>query len=51
MTTVVVEIGPRPGGANTPQEAGDVPLEFVPDLDVYLEHVMCSCNASDDNPY
>jgi hypothetical protein len=26
-------------------------LEFVPDLDVYLEHAMCSCNASDDNPY
>jgi hypothetical protein len=51
MTAVMVEIGLRPGDANTPQEAGDGPLEFVPDLDVYLEHAMCSCNASDDNPY
>jgi len=41
----------HPGDANTPQEAEDGPLEFVPDLDVYLEHAMCSCNASDDNPY
>ena len=51
MTAVTVEIGLRPDDANTPQEAGDGPLEFVPDLDVYLEHAMCSCNASDDNPY
>ena len=41
-------IGRRPGDT---QEAGEGPLEFVPDLDVYLEHAMCSCNASDDNPY
>jgi hypothetical protein len=33
-----------------PGRAGS-PLEFVPNLDVYLEHAMCSCNASDDNPY
>ncbi len=51
MTAVLVEIGLRPSDANTPQEARDGPLEFVPDLDVYLEHAMCSCNASDDNPY
>jgi hypothetical protein len=51
MTAVMVEIGRRPGGANTPHETGDGPLEFVPDLDIYLEHAMCSCNASDDNPY
>ena len=36
MTAVMVEIRPRPGGANTPQEAENGPLEFVPDLDVYL---------------
>lgn len=51
MTAVMVEIGRPPGDANMPQEAGDGGLEFVPDLDVYLEHAMCSCNASDDNPY
>ncbi|MGZ3387939.1 MAG: hypothetical protein ACXVB5_23970 [Isosphaeraceae bacterium] len=43
--------GSAPATPNTPQEAGDEPLEFAPDLDVYLEHAMCSCNASDDNPY
>jgi len=26
-------------------------MEFVPDLDAYVEHSMCSCNAGDDNPY
>jgi hypothetical protein len=58
MTAVMVEIGRRPsdigrrpGDTNTPQGAGDDRLEYVPDLDIYLEHVMCSCNASDDNPY
>ena len=51
MTTVMVKIGRRPGDPNTPQEAGGDLLEYVPDLDVYLEHAMCSCNASDDNPY
>jgi hypothetical protein len=33
MTAVMVEIGPRPGDANTPKEAEDGPLEFVPDLE------------------
>lgn len=51
MTAVMVEIGRRPGDTNTPQESEDDRLEYVPDLDVYLEHAMCSCNASDDNPY
>ncbi len=51
MTAVMVEIGRRPGDTNTPQEAGAGSLEYVPDLDVYLEHAMCACNASDDNPY
>ncbi len=50
MTAVMVKIGSRPGDTNTPLEAGDSRLEFVPNLDVYLEHAMCSCNASDDNP-
>lgn len=48
MTAVMVTIGRRPGDT---QEAGESSLEFVPDLDVYLESAMCSCNASDDNPY
>jgi hypothetical protein len=48
MTAVMVKIGQRPGDT---REAGEGLLEFVPDLDVYLEHAMCSCNASDDNPY
>lgn len=51
MTAVMVEIGRRPDDTTTPQEAGDDRLEYVLDLDVYLEHAMCSCNASDDNPY
>ena len=51
MTAVTIEIGRRPGDADTPQKAGDGTLEFVPDLDVYLENAMCSCNASDVNPY
>ncbi len=51
MTAVMVEIGRRPGDTNTPQGAGAGSLEYVPDLDVYLEHAMCACNASDDNPY
>ncbi len=51
MTVVMVEIGRRPSDINAPQEPGNVTLEFVPDLDVYLEHAMCSCNAGDDNPY
>lgn len=33
------------------QHAGDEEIEFVPDLDAYVEHSMCSCNAGDDNPY
>jgi hypothetical protein len=48
MTAVMVQIERRPGDT---QEAAEGPLEFVPDLDVYLENAMCSCNASDDNPY
>jgi hypothetical protein len=38
----------KPSG---PPAAPSLWNHFVPDLDVYLEHVMCSCNASDDNPY
>jgi hypothetical protein len=30
---------------------GNDEIEFVPDLDTYVEHSMCSCNAGDDNPY
>ena len=35
----------------TTRVGGEGRLELVPDLDVYLENAMCSCNASDDNPY
>jgi hypothetical protein len=49
MTAVMVEIGRRPD--DDTQDPPDGSLEFVPDLDVYLESAMCSCNASDDNPY
>jgi hypothetical protein len=48
MTAVMVTIGRRPDDT---QEAGEDQLELVPDLDIYLENAMCSCNAGDDNPY
>jgi hypothetical protein len=45
MAPVPVQIQPAAPGA------GDDEIELVPDLDTYLEHSMCSCNAGDDNPY
>ena len=45
MAPVPVEIQPIPSGV------GNDEIEFVPDLDTYVEHSMCSCNAGDDNPY
>lgn len=44
MPPVPVVIEPR-------QHADDDEIEFVPDLDTYVEHSMCSCSAGDDNPY
>jgi hypothetical protein len=46
MTAVTVQIGPRPAAADGPET-----IEFVTDMDAYLESAMCSCNAGDDNPY
>lgn len=51
MPPVPVQIQPFPPGEEPPQHAGDDEVEFVADLDVYVEHSMCSCNAGDDNPY
>src|ERR1035438_3070950 len=45
MAPVPVQIQP------TAPDAGDDEIEFVPDLDTYVEHSMCSCNAGDDKPY
>ena len=49
MSPVFVDIQPPPSPANTP--AADTQIEFVADLDTYVEHSMCSCNAGDNNPY
>ncbi|MGE5288466.1 MAG: hypothetical protein ACM3ML_14965 [Micromonosporaceae bacterium] len=47
MAPIPVEIQPAP-----PADQGtDTPITFVPDLDSYVEHSMCSCSAGDDNPY
>lgn len=56
MATVMVEIRRRPGDATgarldvhaTPEPEGP---EIVGDVEEYLESAMCSCSASDDNPY
>lgn len=45
MAPIPVEIQPAA------PDAGDDEIELVPDLDSYIEHSMCSCNAGDDNPY
>ena len=45
MAPVPVQIQP------TAPDVGDDEIELVPDLDTYVEHSMCSCNAGDDNPY
>jgi hypothetical protein len=51
MPPVPVEIQPRPQTEELRQHAGAEEIEFVPDLDTYVEHSMCSCSAGDDNPY
>ncbi len=45
MAPIPVEIQP------VADDAGHDEIELVPDLDSYVEHSMCSCNAGDDNPY
>ena len=57
MTTVLVEIRPRiadPDDEPEPTDNGpddEESTELIGDLDKYMEHTMCSCSASDDNPY
>jgi hypothetical protein len=57
MTAVLVEIRPRPvDNDDEPELTLDAPqdeesTEFIGNLDKYMEHTMCSCSASDDNPY
>jgi len=56
MTAVLVEIRPRLADTDEPEPTNDGPedeesTEFIGDLDKYMEHTMCSCSASDDNPY
>jgi hypothetical protein len=51
MPPVSVEIQPRPRADEATQHADGEDIEFVPDLDTYVEHSMCSCSAGDDNPY
>jgi hypothetical protein len=46
MATVLIDIQPRPV-----DEDDDVDVAFIGDMDEYVERSMCSCNASDDNPY
>jgi hypothetical protein len=40
------ELEPKPPTVDEPEQA-----ELVEDMDEYIEHVMCSCSAGDDNPY
>jgi hypothetical protein len=64
MAAVMVQIRPKPpvdAGVNHPEASVRRPagpavsepegVELVEDMDVYVEHVMCSCSAGDDNPY
>jgi CDGSH-type Zn-finger protein len=60
MTAVMVEIRPRTTEADQPQEAKaglptSIPdsdlIEIIAEMDEFSEVMMCSCSASDDNPY
>jgi hypothetical protein len=56
MTAVMIELQPRPSDVDNKELADDTPegaetLEIISDLDKLTEYVMCSCSASDDNPY
>lgn len=55
MPAVLVELQPCPVVVDE-ELADDTPenvetLEIIGDLDKLTEYVMCSCSASDDNPY
>lgn len=53
MSTVLIQIGPKPGPVDADVEEegelGDDGTIFVWKTDDLI--TMCSCNASDDNPY
>jgi len=56
MTAVMVELRPRPVDTEVDELANDTSesvetLEIISDLDKLTEYTMCSCSASDDNPY
>jgi hypothetical protein len=52
MTAVLVELQPRPIDTEEPEDLVEPEtVEIISDLDKYVEHTMCSCSASDDNPY
>ena len=56
MTAVLVELRPRPVDTDEDELTNDTlerveTLEIIGDLDKLTEYVMCSCSASDDNPY
>jgi hypothetical protein len=48
MPPVPVDIQTRRPASD---DTADDEVTFVPDLDRYVEHSMCSCSAGDDNPY
>lgn len=47
MAPIPVEIQIAPPAASD----DGIRIEFVPDLDTFVEDSMCSCNAGDNNPY
>lgn len=64
MTAVMVDIqpitalgggsegGPDDDGPGNDTDGTDTPdVEFIGDMNKFFEHNMCSCSASDDNPY
>lgn len=52
MTAVMIEIRPRPVEDEEIDETPETDvIEIISDLDKVVEHTMCSCSASDDNPY
>jgi hypothetical protein len=52
----MIELRPRPVDEQDDELTDDTPekdetLEIISDLDKLTEYTMCSCSASDDNPY
>jgi hypothetical protein len=52
VTAVMIEISHRPIEDEETDETPETDvIEIISDLDKVVEHTMCSCSASDDNPY